>query len=265
GAVTGSSVSLPITVTDLTGLGARAYDLQVTYNPAVLQPLATPYDTSGTLSSGMIITPNATNSGHLIISAFQATDLSGSGTLLNLKFAVVGTAGQSTLTFENYTDPNTLVHAGFRFNAGNPQASTTNGSLSVNTAPTFNASPVTRPAGSPISNSTIATVNDNESGAGGVSVAVTSANPANGVTVSNIVNTNGTVTADVVAACGATSAGFTLTATDGNGTTATATLNVTVNANTAPAVSYSSPQSLIFGGSLNVSPASATDDGSITG
>ena len=265
-ATNGATVNIPVTVTDLTGLGVRAYDLQVTYNPAVLQPLATPYDTSGSLSSGMFITPNAANSGHLIISAFQTSDLSGSGTLLNLKFTVVGTAGQSTpLTFENYTDPNTLVHTGFRFNAGNPQASTTNGSLSVNTAPTINAAPVTRQAGSPNSNSTIATVNDNESGAGGVSVTVTSANPANGVTVSNIVNTNGTVTADVVAACGATSAGFTLTATDGNGTTATATLNVTVNANTAPAVSYSSPQSVIFGGSLNVSPASATDDGSITG
>jgi hypothetical protein len=36
------------------------------------------------------------------------------------------------LTFEDYTDPNTLVHPGFRFNAGNPQASTTNGSLTVN-------------------------------------------------------------------------------------------------------------------------------------
>jgi uncharacterized delta-60 repeat protein len=134
-----------------------------------------------------------------------------------------------------------------------------------NTAPTItSAGPLTRQQGSPATGSQIAMVDDAESGAGGVTVSVTSANPANGVTVSNIVNTAGVITANVVAACSATNASFTLTATDGAGATATAALNVTVTANTAPTLTYASPQSVSFNGSLNIPPSAASDNGSIT-
>ncbi|MEQ1642262.1 MAG: Ig-like domain repeat protein [Pyrinomonadaceae bacterium] len=135
-----------------------------------------------------------------------------------------------------------------------------------NTPPTIAAVATTRQAGSPVSNSTIANVTDAESGNGGVVVTVTTANPSNGVTISNIVNTAGVITADVVAACGATTATFTLTATDGGSLTATATLTVTVTANTPPAVTYNSPQNVVFGQSgFTVPTATATDNGSITG
>ena len=53
-------------------------------------------------------------------------------------------------------------------------------------------------------------------GNGSVRVTVTSTNPTNGVTISNISNTNGNVTADVVASCGAANATFTLQANDGS-------------------------------------------------
>src|SRR5262249_27428888 len=137
----GAVISVPMTVSDLTGQGVRSYDLQVSFNSSIVTPCdATcggnnqPYDNSGTLSSGMSITPNANNAGHLIISAFQATDLSGSGTLLFLRFKVIGTNGQSTaLTFQDYTDPNSIFHPGFRFNAGTPAANTINGSVTVGT------------------------------------------------------------------------------------------------------------------------------------
>src|SRR5262249_58214127 len=100
---------------------------------------------------------------------------------------------------------------------------------------------------------------DTAGGPGGVTVTVNSSSSAtvNGVTVSNIVNTAGTVTANVVATCGATTAGFTLTATDGGGATATSSLTVTVNANTGPTLVYPSPQSVIFGGSLDLAPTTA--------
>ena len=68
---------------------------------------------------------------------------------------------------------------------------------------------------------------DAETSAGSLTVTVTSANPANGVTISSIANTAGTVTANIVAASGATSATFTLQVSDGT-STATATLNITV-------------------------------------
>jgi len=152
--VPGISVAIPVSVGNLSGLGVRAYDLQITFNPAVVQPQAIPFDIAGTLSSGMAITPNATNPGHLIISGLQATDLIGSGTLLKIKFTVVGTPGQNTqLAFQDYTDPAQLLHPGFRFNAGNPQNTTTNGSLTINTptaAPASLFGRVTRSDGTPM-------------------------------------------------------------------------------------------------------------------
>ncbi len=60
--------------------------------------------------------------------------MSGSGTLLNLKFNVVASSGQTALTFEDYTDPNGQFHHGFMFNEGTPPAGTTNGSITVGAA-----------------------------------------------------------------------------------------------------------------------------------
>ena len=63
-------------------------------------------------------------------------------------------------------------------------------------------------------NSRIATVT-NYGGNGGVNVTVTSTNPENGVSISNINNLDGNVTADIVASCEAATATFTLQASDG--------------------------------------------------
>jgi len=160
---------------------------------------------------------------------------------------------------------NDVFVSGLFSTAGDNKPSANIARFHTNTAPTISAQAgVSRQKGSPASNGQIATVNDLESGAGGVTVTVTSANPSNGVTISNIVNSDGTVTADVVAACDATNASFTLTATDGDGATATATLNVTATSNTAPVLSYGSPQSVIVGGSVTVSPsAGPSDNGTI--
>ena len=115
----------------------------------------------------------------------------------------------------------------------------------------------------PASNSQIAIVTD-DGGNGGVGVTVTSANPSNGFTISNIVNTGGNVTADIVADCSASCASFTLQASDGN-STATSTLNIAVTANPPPTFSYTNPPALAFNGSTTVNAATATDNGSITG
>ena len=131
-AATPGTITIPITVSSLTGLAVISYDLQITFDPTVVQPATIPYNSAGTISSGMLISPNAFNPGHLIIGAFQGTSLSGSGTLINLIFDVVGTPGQSTtLIFEDYTDPFTFFHPGFQFNDGDPAALTTNGSVTI--------------------------------------------------------------------------------------------------------------------------------------
>jgi photosystem II stability/assembly factor-like uncharacterized protein len=130
---TATNITVPITVGNLTGQGVKAYDLQITFDATKVIPQGTPFDTAGTISSGMLITPNANNAGRLIISAFQATDLTGSGTLINLKFTIVSAPGQFTLTtFQDYTDPGTIFHPGFRFNGGTTAATISNGSIHVN-------------------------------------------------------------------------------------------------------------------------------------
>jgi CSLREA domain-containing protein len=189
-------------------------------------------------------------------------------------FSIVSIAGQSL--------PNGLTMSSAGIISGTPttagsftftiRATDTDGIVGVqqytitvtNTPPTITASGITLVQSSPVSNSTIATVGDIQSGASGVTVTITSANPSNGVTISNIVNTNGTITANAVAACGATNANFTLTATDGGGLTATATLNVTITANTAPNLAYSPTFNVSSGGSLNVTPTTANDNGTVT-
>jgi photosystem II stability/assembly factor-like uncharacterized protein len=113
--------TIPITVGDTTGEGLGAYSLDITFDPSVLQPQATPYDTAGTLSSGWSISPNTSTPGHLVLNAFHTSDLSGQGILLNLKFKVVGGSGaQSPLTWVN-----------FAFNEGNPAANGVSGSFTA--------------------------------------------------------------------------------------------------------------------------------------
>jgi hypothetical protein len=130
--------------------------------------------------------------------------------------------------------------------------------------PTITAtSGLTRQKGSPATNSQIANVTD-DGGAGLVGVTVTSGNISHGVNISNIQNNGGAITADISADCTATNGSFTLQASDGVSTSST-TLIVTVTANTAPILSYTNPPALAFNGSTTVSPATATDNGSITG
>ncbi len=137
----------------------------------------------------------------------------------------------------------------------------------ANTAPTITpAAGLTRQQGTAVSNSNIATVAD-DGGAAAVVVTVNGGATAtnNGVTLSNIVNTAGAVTADLVASCTATNASFTLRATDGASLFNEATLNVAVTNNTAPVLSYPASTNAVFGQSLIVNPLSGpSDNGSIT-
>lgn len=131
-AAPGESISVPVTVGDLTGQSITAYDFSVSFDSDILQPLSPAFDVASTLSSSMSITPNSGYTGHLVISAFQALPLSGSGTLINLRFQVIGTQGESSaLIFEDFTDPNDIFHPAFQFNEGDPNEATTNGSVVI--------------------------------------------------------------------------------------------------------------------------------------
>jgi hypothetical protein len=130
-------------------------------------------------------------------------------------------------------------------------------SVLLNTPTIVTATGLSLQQGSAPSNSQIATVT-NYGGNGSLSVTVTSANPANGVTISNIINTDGNITADIVASCGASTATFTLQASDGSSTVSD-TLSITVTANTAPTLTYQN-QTVLLNESLTINPATGPSD-----
>lgn len=142
-------VLVPVTVSDLTSLSIFSYDLQVTFDPSVVAPASPAFETPGTLSSASTITSDTINSGHMILGGSQASPFDGSGTLIFLRFNVIGTSGQSSgLLFQDYTDPGSIFHPGFRFNAGTPAAITANGSITV-TGPTPTSTSTSTPTNTP--------------------------------------------------------------------------------------------------------------------
>ena len=115
-------VTVPMTVTDLSGWNINSYQFQITFNPN--DATAETVDATGTLSDGMTIVQNTDYPGHLIVSATSDFNLTGQGTLIYVRFRMHTSYGTS-LTFEDYTDPGNVVHPAFRFNNGVPRATTT--------------------------------------------------------------------------------------------------------------------------------------------
>ena len=108
----------------------------------------------------------------------------------------------------------------------------------VNNPPTISAGSGSFEKGRNYTSVQIATVSD-DGGNGGVVVTVTSANPSNGVTISGITNTNGTITANFSLACGAQDTTFTLSASDNVNPPVTATYSVqTQDSQTAASLQF---------------------------
>lgn len=137
----------------------------------------------------------------------------------------------------------------------------------ANRPPTITGTALMRTAGSPASNSQIASVADPEEASASLKVTVNGGASAtvNGVTVSNLsVNSLGQVTASVVANCTATAAMFTLRVTDSGGLFAEATLNVKINSNSLPTLGTYPATSVTAGGAVTVLPSAApSDNGSV--
>ncbi len=115
--ISGGSLTVPITASETTGKGALAYDFTLNYDPNVLRLQAAPFDRTGTLSAAMTVTTNTSVAGQLRLSAFGTNPLAGAGTLLNLKFDLIGAVSACS----------NLTWVSFRFNEGTPCATTTNG------------------------------------------------------------------------------------------------------------------------------------------
>ncbi|MDX2034706.1 MAG: LamG-like jellyroll fold domain-containing protein [Blastocatellia bacterium] len=138
---------------------------------------------------------------------------------------------------------------------------------SVNASPTITAgAALARQQGSPAVTATIATVNDAETPAGSLIVAATTV-PA-GITITNLSNANGAITAAVAAGCSAAAGAnvVVMTVTDAVGLTATANLTINVAANTPPTLGAYQGGAMTAGGTMMVSPAAPpADNGPLAG
>jgi hypothetical protein len=117
---TTTSVTIPLRVGDLTGRGVISYQAVITFEENVLD--ATGASSSGTLTQSWGPPfANTTVDGEINVGGFSFLTLSGSGTLVNLLFDVVGNPGDTTrLDFQS-----------FLFNGGDPSADTRGGKFTV--------------------------------------------------------------------------------------------------------------------------------------
>jgi hypothetical protein len=123
----GLVVTVPVNTSEMTGRDASSADFTITYNSAVLTPLANPTFgvTLGSVGSSnggaRVLTVANPSAGTLVISIFGANEFQGNGVLVNLNFTVIGTPlSTSPLNF-----------SAFKYNEGTPCTTTTNGSVSV--------------------------------------------------------------------------------------------------------------------------------------
>jgi hypothetical protein len=123
GNVTGnalSSITIPITASDTSGLNVSAFDFDIRFDPEVLSPANPVVSTTGTMTAGWSITPNI-DGGKLLISGFTTGALTGSGTLLNLNFNVIATSATST----------ELTWSKSQLNEGDPCSTAASGTVTV--------------------------------------------------------------------------------------------------------------------------------------
>ena len=93
----GGEVNVPLRIEGAAKIDVVAYEFELSYDPAVLQPQAKPVELSGSVSSHLKAIANTTEPGLLRVVVFGPFPLIGDGMLLNLKFDVIGEQGSSSL------------------------------------------------------------------------------------------------------------------------------------------------------------------------
>ncbi|MBK8464832.1 MAG: hypothetical protein IPL32_03295 [Chloracidobacterium sp.] len=125
--LSGVTVTIPVTTGDLTGHDVLSTDFSISYDPAVLTPLANPtYGvTMGAVANsnggGRSLTAFNPTPGTLNVSVYGVEFMTGGGVLVNLNFTVIGVPGTSS----------GINFAMFKYNEETPCTTTTNGSVTV--------------------------------------------------------------------------------------------------------------------------------------
>jgi len=124
-----NSVDVPITVTSLTGLGIRAGQVTLTYNPAVVTPTGVVL-TGGLLNGWGAVAIGTRAPGTCTVDFVGNSDLAGSGTLCKVTFLAGPTPGSTGLAISGLFNENLI-------------AKPTNGSIGVSALPALTVNPDT--------------------------------------------------------------------------------------------------------------------------
>lgn len=124
-ASTDKEVIIPISVQGAANKGIIAYEFDLRYDPSVIQPLADPFDLTGTASRGLSVVTNAQEPGLLRVVVYGPLPIDENGVLLNLRFIAIGTPGSvSPLIWERII-----------FNEGEQGTTVTDGEVVLFAAP----------------------------------------------------------------------------------------------------------------------------------
>lgn len=114
-------VRIPVTVSGLAGKEIISYEFDLRYDPSVMMPNVDPISVDGTISRGLSVAFNISQPGLLRVAVYGATPIEEAGTLLNLRFTVLGSLGSySPITWERIL-----------FNEGARSVTTTDGSVLI--------------------------------------------------------------------------------------------------------------------------------------
>lgn len=116
-AQTGKEVIVPVRAEAIADKGIISYEFNLRYDPSVIQPLSDPIDVAGTISRGLLVVANTTETGLLKVVMYGPLAIDANGLLLNLRFTAVGEAGSMS----------PLIWEHFMFNEGDTRVDPING------------------------------------------------------------------------------------------------------------------------------------------
>lgn len=113
---------VPITITDVTGLGVTAFDIALTYDASLITVTQATLDgtLSGPTGANMTLAINTDTPGRIAMAAAGVTPMSGAGSIVLLTIESLSAGGTTSITFDQAT-----------LNEGDPATTGVSGSIEV--------------------------------------------------------------------------------------------------------------------------------------